>query len=346
MSAAGAAGEAGAMGAAGAAVVAGAMGGAPLGGALGASAVGASAVGAPGAEAEAEPLWTPDDMAALGRLSVLARRLAPSLWRGRRRARRVGGGSELVDTRPYAIGDDPRQIAWHVYARLERLVVRVRADEMPLRVALVVDASASMGHGRPSKLRQASRVAAGLAAVALAADDRVAAVVAGAEAGALATSGGRAALPKLLAWLGALRPAGRADLARAAAEAAAAARGRALCVFVSDFLCPEGALAGPRAARALGHDVALVRVLDASEIDPEDPGDVDLEDEETGEIVTLRAGSALAAYRAAFAEHRAALEAGATALGAPLLAVRADEPFEEVVGRAMRQGLLRAGGAR
>ncbi|MCU0685988.1 MAG: DUF58 domain-containing protein [Polyangiaceae bacterium] len=295
---------------------------------------------------ESEPFWTPDDMAALGRLSVLARRLAPSLWRGRRRARRVGGGSELVDTRPYALGDDPREIAWHVYARLDRLVVRVRADEMPLRVALVVDASASMGHGRPSKLRQAARVAAGLAAVALAADDRVAAVVAGAVGGALATSGGRAALPKLLSWLGALRPAGQADLVGAAVAASAASRGRALCIFVSDFLCPEGALAGPRAARSRGHDVALVQVLDPSELDPSDPGDVDLEDEETGEVITLRAGSALAAYRAALAAHQAALEAGAAEIGAPLLVVRSDEPFEEVVSRAMRRGLLRAGGAR
>lgn len=299
-----------------------------------------------GVEAGGEPLWSPDDMAALGRLSVLARKLAPSLWRGRRRARRVGSGTELVDTRPYAFGDDPRQIAWHVYARLEKLVVRVRADEMPLRVALVVDASASMGFGRPSKLRQASRVAAGLAAVALAADDRVAAVVAGPEAGALATTGGRAALPKILAWLSGLRPQGSADLVQAAASASAAARGRALCVFVSDFLCPEGALLGPRAARARGHDVALVQVLDGSELDPSDPGDVDLEDEETGEIITLRAGSALAAYRAALAEHQAALEAGAAEIGAPLLTARADEPFEEVVGRAMRRGLLRAGGAR
>ncbi|HEU4537404.1 MAG TPA: hypothetical protein VFS00_24970, partial [Polyangiaceae bacterium] len=169
---------------------------------------------------------------------------------------------------------------------------------------------------------------------------------AGAEGGALATSGGRAALPKLLAWLGALRPAGRADLAAAAASASAAARGRALCIFVSDFLCPEGALAGPRAARARGHDVALVQVLHPSELDPPDPGDVDLEDEETGEIITLRAGSALAGYRAALAAHLAALEAGAAEIGAPLLAVRSDEAFEDVVGRAMRRGLLRAGGAR
>jgi uncharacterized protein (DUF58 family) len=292
------------------------------------------------------PVWSNDDAAALGRLSVLARRLAPSLWRGRRRARRVGGGSELVDTRAYALGDDPRQIAWHVYARLEKLVVRVRADEMPLRVALVVDASASMGFGRPSKLRQAARVAAGLAAVALAADDRVSAVAAGPGAGALAAAGGRAALPGLLGWLGALRPGGGADLARAAAEASAAARGRALCVFLSDFLCPEGALAGPRAARARGHDVALVEVLDGAELAPGDPGDVDLEDAETGEVVTLRAGAALEAYRGALAAHRAALAAGAAELGAPLLSARSDEPFEDVVGRAMRCGLLRAGGAR
>src|SRR5262249_56308774 len=110
----------------------------------------------------------------LGRLSILRRRLSESRGGGGRQNRRAGGGTEMIDTRPYVVGDDPRRVAWAAYARLERLLVRLVADEAPLRLALVVDASASMGFGVPSKLRQATRVAAGLAAVALSGEDRFA----------------------------------------------------------------------------------------------------------------------------------------------------------------------------
>jgi len=58
-------------------------------------------------------------------------------------------------------------------------------------------------------------------------------------------------------------------------------------------------------------------------------------------------GSRLPEVRAWAAEHGVSEGGpGAEALGAPLLSARADEPFEDVVARAMRRGLLRAGGAR
>ena len=111
-----------------------------------------------------------------GRLSSLvARKLASQRRAGRRRTRRVGAGIETIDLRPYAVGDDTRRIAWHAYARLEKLLIRLVADEAPLRLVLVVDQSGSMSYGmedQPNKLRQAARIAAGFAAVALGGEDR------------------------------------------------------------------------------------------------------------------------------------------------------------------------------
>ncbi|MFO0757126.1 MAG: DUF58 domain-containing protein [Byssovorax sp.] len=140
-------------------------------------------------------LLSPEMAARLGRLSLHARAMAEARRRGRRRTRRIGGGSELIDTRPYAVGDDPRRIAWAAYARLEKLLVRLVADEAPLRLALVIDASASMGFGAPTKLRQAARIAAGLAAVALSGEDRIAALGSSAAGvSALRATGGRGGL--------------------------------------------------------------------------------------------------------------------------------------------------------
>ena len=148
----------------------------------------------------------------LAQLSILSRRMADARRRGRRKNRRPGAGAELLDTRPYVVGDDPRRIAWSAYARLERLVVRLAADEAPLRLALVLDTSASMRFGAPTKLRQATRIAAGLAAVALSGEDRVAAVASSSRGVAsLRAGGGRAGMAKLFAMLDGLGADGETD---------------------------------------------------------------------------------------------------------------------------------------
>jgi uncharacterized protein (DUF58 family) len=302
--------------------------------------------GAPALAPDAS-LLSPEMAARLGRLSLLARRVAEARRRGRRRTRRIGSGAELIDTRPYVRGDDPRRIAWAAYARLERLLVRLTADEAPLRLALIVDASASMRFGVPSKLRQAVRVAAGLGVVALTGEDRFAAV--GTSASGVAVeraTGGRLGIARLLGFLESITAGGRTDVAACAAAVASAAGGRALCVILGDLLDPAGSLAGARALRARGHDVALVEVLDPLEIDPPDLADCDLEDEETGEIVALPPGGVREAYRAALARHRAEVDAGAAELGAPVLRVTTAEPFDTIVGAALRSGLLRGGDVR
>jgi uncharacterized protein (DUF58 family) len=292
-------------------------------------------------------LLSPEVAARLGRIALLSRRLADARRRGRRQNRRAGGGTEMIDTRPYVIGDDPRRIAWAAYARLEKLLVRLVADEAPLRLCVVVDTSRSMGFGSPSKLRQAARIAAGLSAVALSGEDRFAAL--GSAAGTLSAaraSGGRGGMARLLPFLEGLAPAGGTDLAGAAGAVTGAAGGRALCVIVSDLLDPAGALAGARAVRSRGHEVALVEVLDPFETDPPDLADVDLEDEETGEIVALSPRGAGEAYRAALARHRAAVDEGAAELGAPVLRVSTADDFDDVVTKALRAGVLRGGGPR
>jgi uncharacterized protein (DUF58 family) len=287
------------------------------------------------------------EMAArLGRLTLMSRRLSDARRRGRRSNRRAGGGSEMIDTRPYVVGDDPRRIAWAAYARFEKLLVRLVADEAPLRLALVLDTSASMGFGSPTKLRQAARIAAGLAAVALAGEDRFAAVCTSTgRVSALRASGGRAGMARLLPFLEDLAAGGTTDLASAVGTVSSAAGGHALAVVIGDLLDPAGALTGATALRARGHEVALVEVLDPFEIDPPDLADVDLEDAETGEIIALAPNGGTAAYRNALARHRAAVDAAAMDLGAPVLRVTTRDPFDTVVASALRAGFLRAGGA-
>ncbi|MFK7989115.1 MAG: DUF58 domain-containing protein, partial [Sandaracinaceae bacterium] len=187
----------------------------------------------------------------LAKLSLLARRAPDAAKRGRRHSRRVGNGTETIDTRAYSPGDDVRRIDWGAFARFERLRVRVVADERPLRVGLIVDHSGSMAFGEPSKLAQACRLAAGMAAIAVAREDRVTLVdhADGRSRVRVRACGGARGLRAVLRALEGLQADGTTDLAAAAKGMRAVLGGGGLCVIVSDFLDPSGALAAAERLR-------------------------------------------------------------------------------------------------
>ncbi|MCB9598135.1 MAG: DUF58 domain-containing protein [Sandaracinaceae bacterium] len=285
------------------------------------------------------PLLGPDMAARLARLSLLARRLPEARRRGRRRTRRVGMGTDAIDKRGYVPGDDVRRIDWSAYARFERLLVRVVADDAPIKLGLLVDASGSMAYGAPSKLTQACRVAAGLAAVAVGAEDRVALARAG-HGALMRARGGQAGLTRLLGALDGLEAEGPTRLRETARAMRPILGGRGLCVVLSDLWDPDGALAAAEVLRDAGHDVVLARVLTPFERRPEDLDGLALEDHETGELLELPPGGVLEAYLAAFAEHERLLDEGAARLGAMLLTIATDEPFDAVILRALGAGVL------
>ena len=82
--------------------------------------------------------------------------------KGERRSPRKGISVEFSDYRPYGRGDDLRYVDWNIYGRLDRLYVKLFVDEEDLCLHLLLDASASMGFGEPSKLAYAARLAAAL----------------------------------------------------------------------------------------------------------------------------------------------------------------------------------------
>ncbi|MCB9632744.1 MAG: DUF58 domain-containing protein [Sandaracinus sp.] len=289
-----------------------------------------------------DSLLAPSFLQRLDRLQLVSRRLAEARRRGRRRTRRAGSGIEAIDQRAYVPGDDARRIDWKAYARFERLFVRVVAEESPLRLALVLDTSASMGFGAPTKLLQSARLAAGFAAVALGGEDRVAALATSESAKLVGRPGsGRRGLLQLCAGMDTLRAERGTSLASAAQVATNALGGRGLCVIFSDLLDPDGALAGARACRLRGHEVVLVEVLTPFELDPPDLSGLELEDAETGAIVELPPEGALAAYRESLAVHRAELDAEAADLGIGVLRVSTDEAFDEVLVKALESGVFR-----
>ena len=121
-----------------------------------------------------EGLYDPAFLQRLETLSLTVRRVSGGKVRGERRGPRQGVGVEFCDYRAYVPGDDIRYLDWNVYRRLDRLVLKLFVEEEDLSVHLLLDGSASMGIGTPSKFEYALKAAAALAYIALSSHERVA----------------------------------------------------------------------------------------------------------------------------------------------------------------------------
>jgi uncharacterized protein (DUF58 family) len=243
--------------------------------------------------------FTPEFLAQLERLSLASRRAFRGRVKGERRSPRKGHSVEFCDYRAYGPGDDLRYVDWNVYGRLDRLHVKLFVDEEDLCLHLVVDGSASMGFGTPSKLAYAARAAAALGFVGLVNLERV-------GVGILREKGsegwsptrGRNQFGKLAEFLSNLRATGGTGLNEALSNYAVRTREPGLAVIFSDLLDPGGYEAGLRALLERRFDVHLIHLLDPEEMNPELAGELRLLDSETGELCELTVdGEAVRAYR-------------------------------------------------
>ncbi len=247
----------------------------------------------------------------LERLLLIMRSPVRGGLKGGRRSVKRGQSVEFADYREYTPGDDLRQLDWNVYARLERLFVKLFVEEVDFTVTMLIDASASMATGQPSKLVFAKRAAAALGYIGLASEDRVVvSALTGRVARRRAALRGTSRVFRLLADLSAIEPAsGPTDLVAAARHAAAQLHGRGVIVLLSDLLDP-GADRVIRELAATGSEVVLLHVLSPDELDPPLEGDLRLVDTETGDRVDITADLAtidayktrLAGWKAAFAD--------------------------------------------
>lgn len=276
----------------------------------------------------------------LERLEWVARKILRGLPRGERNTARRGRGLEFNDFRRYQPGDDFRYIDWNIFSRLDRLVVKLYTSEEDMTLHLVLDCSASMGFGAPSKFDYARRLAAALGFIGLHHLDRVVLTTfAGAGGAGLPPLATRRQLTTLLDFLTGLECAGPTRVEGAFRELAASSRGARLMVVISDFLGATGLETGLDALRHRGHDVVAMQVLSEEEIAPPLDGAIELVDAESGG--TLRA-TVDARLRALYAERLdarlRALEGYCRRTGIEYLRASTAIAFEDLILRYLRQG--------
>jgi uncharacterized protein (DUF58 family) len=288
-----------------------------------------------------EPLFEPAFVRALESLALAGRRVPSGRSAGQWRSRSSGSSVEFADYRTYAPGDEFRRIDWNAYARLERLFVRLYRAEEDLALSILLDASASMGWGRPAKARLGAQLAGALAFIALQSGDRVdlAACRGSALATRLANLRGQAAAWTAWRRLEALECEGDTDLNAALSAYAGQTRGAGLTVVISDLFSPSGYQQGIDALLGRRQDVLLVHVLAPDELNP--PADLVgewrlLDTEPAAPLEATITPGVVRAYKRLLEAYAAEARDFCRRRGMTYLQVRSDVSISDVVLRTFR----------
>ncbi len=278
----------------------------------------------------------------LQQLSIVAKRVAHGSGRGERKTRRSGAGLEFADHREYSAGDDLRRIDWNLYGRIGRPLVRLFDEEEELAMYLLVDSSASMGIGARPKLQIACETAAALAYIGLGGRDRVAVHPFAAElADGVGPLRGRQRIHPVLSLLDQLVPAGRTDLALAAAAFVGRHRRKGVVIILSDFFDPAGTEPALDRLRAHRFEPVLVHITAWEDRRAPDDDDLMVVDSESGQeyVVTLDEEARLA-YEREVGARLEALQRFCRQRSVSCFPVSAEQAFDGVVLRLLHAGGL------
>ena len=242
----------------------------------------------PRIESSAASLLSPELMTQLEHMELVSRKIFRGRFQGERRSRRQGQSVEFADYRSYVSGDDLRFVDWNLYARLDRLFLKLFLEEEDLRFFTLIDASTSMDFGNPNKLQYAKQLAAALAFVGLCRADQVrVAPLSNARSGEARTLRGRHQVWRMLRDLEAIQAGQNVSLTEGLKTFCLRTTGKGIVVLISDLLDKEGYESGLRYLLAHDLDIYVVHVLSPEELQPTLQGDlqlVDCEDDDKADI--------------------------------------------------------------
>jgi len=238
-----------------------------------------------------------DLLSRLNQVDVMSRKIFAGKLQGERRSKRRGISVEFADYRHYTHGDDLRFIDWNIYARLDRLFLKLFLEEEDLSLVLALDTSASMHWGNPSKFAFGQRLIMALGYIGLSNQNRVSAYAFDDRDIRMTQNlRGRRRTRDLGAWLLEQKPGGGSAFKDAMRRIALGRHGRGVMVIVSDFLLKEGYEEGLRFVSGRGFDVFCLQTLSPEEIEPAKhgfSGDLKLTDLEDGDVAEVTVSPAL-----------------------------------------------------
>lgn len=264
------------------------------------------------APAEGARFIDPRVLTSIGNLDLLARIVVDGFVSGLHRAVFRGVSTEFAEHRPYAPGDDIRQLDWRLYARTDRLSVKTYEAETNADLILALDVSRSMdfaGQGI-NKLNYGRMLLASLAHLAGRQRDRVGLATFDRSLVSYVPPSVRHR-DRVLHTLESVVPGPGGELAGCLEALAGALVRRGIVVVVSDFyLPPEEAVRALETLHVRGHDVIAIHLLDPAERELDVGATTMVEDMETGEQLPISTGALRDEYQVLVRKHLDGLSRG------------------------------------
>jgi uncharacterized protein (DUF58 family) len=289
-------------------------------------------------------LLSPELLAQLERLELVTRKVFRGRMKGERRSKRKGQSVEFADFRSYVAGDDLRLLDWNMYARLDKLIIKLFLEEEDLHFYTLIDASMSMDFGTPTKLEYAKQLAAALAFVALIRADRVRVETLGQgvnERGPVWR--GRASVWRMLRHVEAIQPGEQTPLSTGVKNFCHRNPGRGIVVFISDLMEKAGYETALKYFVSHQVDCYVIHLLSQEELEPDVKGDlrlVDCEDRDEAEVTV--SAPLLNRYRQTLNAFIAEAQQFCSRRGMRYLLANNQTPLDEVLATHLRRrGLVR-----
>ena len=227
------------------------------------------------------------------KIEIKTRRLSDHIFGGEYHSTFKGRGMTFSEVRQYQFGDDVRNIDWNVTARYNEPYVKVFEEERELTMMLMVDVSGSELFGTEQQFKNevVTEIAATLAFSATQNNDKIGLILFSDQVELyIPPKKGRSHVLRIIRELIEFEPESRqTNLAEALKFMQNVMKKKAIVFVLSDFIADDYHQTMKIVSGK--HDVTGIRVYDKREEDIPNLGMVQMQDEETGELMLVNTSS-------------------------------------------------------
>ena len=265
------------------------------------------------------------------KIEIKTRRLSDHVFGGEYHSTFKGRGMTFSEVRQYQFGDDVRNIDWNVTARYNEPFVKVFEEERELTLMLMVDISGSEFFGTQEQFKNEiiTEIAATLAFSAMQNNDKTGLILFSDEIELyIPPKKGKSHVLRIIRELLEFKPkSNKTDIANALKFLSSVMKKKAIVFVLSDFIA-DGYRDTLKIA-AKKHDVTGIRIYDKAEENIPNLGMVQMQDQETGELLLVNTSSK-SVRNQYYSYHRERVDyfnESFTKSGAGALSTRVDESY-------------------
>lgn len=277
------------------------------------------------------------------KIEIKTRRLSDHIFGGEYHSTFKGRGMTFSEVRQYQFGDDVRNIDWNVTARYNEPFIKVFEEERELTMMLIADVSGSEFFGTDKQFKNeiVTEIAATLAFSAMQNNDKIGLILFTDEIELfIPPKKGKSHVLRIIRELLEFAPKSKnTDIAQAIKFLSNVMKKKAIVFVLSDFMADGYEQTMKIAANK--HDITGIRIYDQREETIPSIGMVQMEDEETGELVLVNTSSKKVRnnYSAYYRDRVAYFQETFRRSGAGVINVRTDDSYvKKLLGYFKRRG--------